>query len=170
MFPAIFTLLVLFTAVCAVGVIVCRNTVNAAMCLLLCLVGVAGLFVCLEAYLLAFLLLLVYAGAVVTLFLFIVMLLDVRGGAPLARNPLATVAGIIAAALVLGGLGSFWMRGHLAAPAASAAPALGASLKAYAYPLFTAYLLPVQVLGFLLLVAMIGVVVLSKKPDPGPKP
>ena len=115
-FPFIF--LAVFTVICALGVILNRNAVNGAMCLLLCLAGVAGLFVRLDAFLLAFLLLLVYAGAVVTLFLFIVMLIDVRGGPPRARNPLATVAGIIAAALVVTGLASFWMRGHLAAPAA----------------------------------------------------
>src|SRR5688572_10577314 len=75
----LFNLLALFTLVTAVGVVVNRNAVNAAMCLLLSLVGVAGLFIALEAYLLAFLLLLVYAGAIVALFLFIVMLLDTKG-------------------------------------------------------------------------------------------
>jgi NADH-quinone oxidoreductase subunit J len=60
-------------------VVVNKNAVNAAMFLLLSLVGVAGLFVLLDAALLAFVLLLVYAGAVVALFLFIIMLLDTHG-------------------------------------------------------------------------------------------
>ena len=45
-------------------------------------------------------------------------------------------------------------------------PALGADLKAYAQSLFTTYLLPVQIVGFLLLAAMLGVIVLSRKMDP----
>jgi len=43
--------------------------------------------------------------------------------------------------------------------------AVGSSLKLYAYQLFTTYLLPVQVMGFLLLIAMLGVIVLSKRFD-----
>jgi NADH-quinone oxidoreductase subunit J len=47
--------------------------------------------------------------------------------------------------------------------AVAAAPGVGGALKPYAYQLFTTYLLPVQILGFLLLAAMLGVIVLSKK-------
>ena len=55
----LFNLFAVFTIACALGVVVNKNAVNAAMCLLLSLVGVAGLFVSLNAYLLAFVLLLV---------------------------------------------------------------------------------------------------------------
>jgi NADH-quinone oxidoreductase subunit J len=58
---------------------------------------------------------------------------------------------------------SFLARGRLVAPPTPAADALGAQLKLYAYQLFTTYLLPVQIVGFLLLAAMLGVIVLSKK-------
>jgi NADH-quinone oxidoreductase subunit J len=90
----LFNVFALLTLIAAVGVVVCRNAVNASLCLLLSLVGVAGLFVGLHAYLLAFLLLLVYAGAIVALFLFIVMLLDAKGDArpTLHRLPLAARA------------------------------------------------------------------------------
>ena len=159
----LFNLVAVFTLVTAVGVVVSRNTVNAAMCLLLSLVGVAGLFVALDAYLLAFLLLLVYAGAIVALFLFIVMLLDTRGDDRSRITGVPLAARVLAVALVGAGLVSFYARGRVAAPDPHTVPALGASLKLYAYQLFTTYLLPVQILGFLLLVAMIGVIVLSKK-------
>src|SRR5581483_8512794 len=145
------------------GVVVSRNAVNAAMCLLLSLVGVAGLFVSLEAYLLAFLLLLVYAGAIVALFLFIIMLLDTKGDEAPRVTSLPLFARIIAFALVATGVVSFIVRGHLEPVSAPSGPAVGASLKLYAYQLFTTYLLPVQVIGFLLLIAMLGVIVLSKK-------
>ena len=159
----LFNLFVLLTLVSALGVVVNKNAVNAAMCLLLSLVGVAGLFVALNAYLLAFLLLLVYAGAIVALFLFIVMLLDTKGDARPTLHKLPMVARILAIGLVIAGVASFAARGKLPEPVIAGVPALGASLKLYAYQLFTTYLLPVQILGFLLLIAMLGVIVLSKK-------
>src|SRR5687768_11876210 len=159
----LFNLFAVFTLVTAIGVVVNKNAVHAAMCLLLSLVGVAGLFVALNAYLLAFLLLLVYAGAIVALFLFIVMLLDTQGGARPTLHKLPIAARILAGGLVLAGLASFLARGKIASPDLASVPPVGASLKLYAYQLFTTYLLPVQIIGFLLLIAMLGVIVLSKK-------
>ena len=161
----LFNFFAAFTLICAAGVVLNKNAVNAAMCLLLSLVGIAGLFVALNAYLLAFLLLLVYAGAVVALFLFIIMLLDSKGNQRPGLKHLSLVARVIAFALVAGGFVSFFVRSRLPEPALGNTPALGAELKLYAYQLFTTYLLPVQVLGFLLLIAMLGVIVLSKKFD-----
>jgi NADH-quinone oxidoreductase subunit J len=159
----LFNLFAVFTIVTAIGVVVNRNAVNAAMCLLLSLVGVGGLFIALSAYLLAFVLLLVYAGAIVALFLFIVMLLDTRGSARPTLNKLPVVARVLAVALVVAGVISFMTRGRLSSQEVAADVAVGASLKLYAYQLFTTYLLPVQILGFLLLIAMLGVIVLSKR-------
>jgi NADH-quinone oxidoreductase subunit J len=159
----LFNIFAVFTLVTAVGVVVNRNAVNAAMCLLLSLVGVAGLFVALESYLLAFLLLLVYAGAIVALFLFIVMLLDTKGDSRPTLHKLPLAARVLAIGLVGLGVVSIMTRGHIASPDVTTIPALGASLKLYAFQLFTTYLLPVQILGFLLLIAMLGVIVLSKR-------
>jgi len=157
-----FTTLSVFTLVCALGVVLSKNAVNGAMCLLLCLAGIAGLFVQLHAYLLAFILILVYAGAVVALFLFIVMLLDMQGGQPWRARGSSIVAGIIAAALLITGLDLLAVRGRLA-DTAPLGHSVGSSLKLYSYELFTTYLLPVQVMGFLLLIAMLGVIVLSRR-------
>jgi NADH-quinone oxidoreductase subunit J len=159
----LFNFFALFTLVCAAGVVVSRNAVNGAMCLLLSLVGVAGLFVGLNAYLLAFLLLLVYAGAIVALFLFIIMLLDVKGDQRPGLKHLPLIARLVAVALVGAGVVSFLARGKLVAPVPDPAHTVGVELKSYAYQLFTTYLLPVQIIGFLLLIAMLGVIVLSKK-------
>ncbi|MDO8542012.1 MAG: NADH-quinone oxidoreductase subunit J [Opitutaceae bacterium] len=161
--PFLFLFFAIFTVVCAIGVVVNKNAVNAAMSLLLSLVGVAGLFVGLEAYLLAFLLLLVYAGAIVALFLFIVMLLDMKGDDRPRLAAVPMLARIVAVALVAAGVVSFIARGHLPSPPVQVEPAIGSDLKVYAYQLFTTYLLPVQILGFLLLIAMLGVIVLSKR-------
>jgi NADH-quinone oxidoreductase subunit J len=159
----LFLLFACFTVLSAVGVVVNKNAVNASICLLLCLVGVAGLFVQLDAFLLAFILLLVYAGAVVALFLFIVMLLDVQGRQSFGFTGMTTFAGLMSFALLLTGVGTIAMKGHLDAPRLNRLAAEGSHMKSYAYQLFTTYLLPVQIIGFLLLIAMLGVIVLSKK-------
>jgi NADH-quinone oxidoreductase subunit J len=161
--PLLFFLFAVFTLVAALGVVVCRDTVNGAMCLLLSLVGVAALFVGLNAYLLAFLLLLVYAGAIAALFLFIIMLLDTRRRARPRLRGIPVLARVLAVALVAAGVVSFVIRGQLVSPDLAGVPGVGGNLKLHAYQLFTTYLLPVQMLGFLLLLAMVGVIVLSKR-------
>lgn len=161
----LFYFLSAFTVLCALGVVLNRNAITSSLCFLLCLVGVAGLFAMLEAYLLAVLMVLVYAGAVVALFLFIVMLLDMNKPSPWSLKGLSTVSAVIAVALMIAGVCSFAAQGQLATLPLADVPAVGASLKGYAYQLFTTYLLPVQVVGFLLLIAMLGVIVLSKKFD-----
>ena len=103
------------------------------------------------------------AGAVVALFLFIIMLLDVQGRQSFGFSGITTFAGLMALALFLTGLGSIAIKGHLDAPRLNRLAVEGANLKSYAQQLFTTYLLPVQIIGFLLLIAMLGVIVLSKK-------
>jgi len=147
------------TLACAVLVVVSKDAVNAAMFLIVALVGVAGLFVLLDAALLAFVLLLVYAGAVVTLFLFIIMLLDTTPEALKPFKATTLLAATLGGALLVVGVLSLYHRAVFPAAAPGAAPAL----RAYAEQLFTTYLLPVQVVGFLLLIAMLGVIVLSKR-------
>jgi NADH-quinone oxidoreductase subunit J len=159
----LFNLFALLTVIAAIGTVLNKNAVNAAMCFMLCLVGVAGLFVILDAYLLAFVLILVYAGAVAALFLFVVMLLDTLGAPPKPFKRMTLIASTVAAALLAVGVLTLYKQPELATAAAT--PAVGASLKDYAYQLFTVYLLPVQIIGFLLLIAMLGVIVLSKKFD-----
>ena len=157
-----FTCLSVLALASAFGMVLSKNAVNGAMCLLLCLAAVAGLFVQLHAYLLAFVLVLVYAGAVVALFLFIIMLLDMQGGQTWRLRGLDLFAAAVVAALLITGLNLLAIRGRLeSAPATG--HSVGSSLKLYSYQLFTTYLLPVQVMGFLLLIAMLGVIVLSRR-------
>lgn len=159
----LFYLFAAITLGCALGVVFIKNAVNAALLFLLSLVGVAGIFVLLDAYLLSVLLILVYAGAVVALFLFIVMLLDAQGGTRKPFSKMTIAASTIAAALLGLGVLSFYQHGRLAGSPQVAAVTFDASLKDYGTLLFTTYLLPVQIVGFLLLIAMLGVIVLSKR-------
>lgn len=153
----------------ALGVVLNRNAVHAAVSLLISLLGVAGLFALLEAYLLAALLVLVYAGAVVALFVFIVMLLGMQGEEKPGFGKFGIIAGTLSFLLLLAGFATTFTADTLPPPVA-ALPSLGSQLKLYAYQLFTTYLLPVQIVGFLLLIAMIGVIVLAKRgTDAAPK-
>ncbi len=162
MADTLFIIFAVLTVASALLVVVNRNAVNAALGLLISLLGLAGLFVLLDAPLLAFVLLLVYAGAVVALFLFIIMLLDTTPGAQKPFKKMTVAASLLGAGLLVTGIVSLSQRAVLPeAPASVTVP----TLKHYAEQLFTTYLLPVQVVGFMLLIAMLGVIVLSKRFD-----
>jgi NADH-quinone oxidoreductase subunit J len=158
---AAFFIFSVLTLLCGVLVIVNRNPVTAAMSLVLCIISLAGLFVLLNAYFLAAVQVLVYAGAVMVLFLFVIMLLDLKEEA-LRRAKLArAVTGFVAVAGLVGVvLQTIWAakpsKGLAAPTLVGATPDLGKLL-------FTKYLLPFEILSLLLLVAMIGAILLSKK-------
>lgn len=150
------------TLASAILVVANRNAVNSAVFMIVSFLGMASLFVLLEAYFLAVIQVLVYAGAVIVLFLFIIMLLDVKGGDRQKFRPVTAVASIAAGALLFAGVGVLVKAPELQITAPEAA-GVGSNLKDFGALLFTRYLLPMQVTGFLLLVAMIGVIVLSKR-------
>ena len=147
----------------ALGVVFSRNTVNGAMCLIGTFLSMASLFVLLEAYFLAVIQVLVYAGAVMVLFLFIIMLLDVKESAAKKASIYTWAASLIGFGILVTGVVAISASESINNKAPKMPEASGTSLKAFGYELFTTYLLPMQVTGFLLLIAMIGVIVLSKK-------
>lgn len=166
----------LFSALTLLGallLVVNRNAVNGAMFMIISLIGMAALFLMLEAYFLFILQILVYAGAVMVLFLFIVMLIDVDK-AVAKPDAVTIVASIIGLALLVLGIVTLFAGDHATATALPTVQELpqtasaeyipfGTSVRGYGYGLFTKYMLPFQVTGFLLLIAMIGVIVVSKK-------
>jgi len=159
-----FYLFAAITVASALAVVCCRNAVNAAMNLIVSFIGLACLFLMLEAYFIAVIQVLVYAGAVVVLFLFIVMLLDVKGDAKKKIKPLGFIAGGIGFLIALTGVVAIVSSDAVTKGSAELPIATGSVLKSFGYELFTTYLLPMQVTGFLLLIAMVGVIVLSKRP------
>lgn len=165
MADSLFYFFAALTVLSALAVVFNKNAVAAALCFFISLCSVGVLFVLLDAYLLAFMLVLVYAGAVVALFLFIIMLLDMQGGTRPPFKISSTIASAVAGALLLIGVGTFTSHAHFATEVAPLAGDVSFStdLKVYGAKLFTTYLLPVQVVGFLLLIAMLGVIVLSKR-------
>ena len=137
-----------------------RNPVTSAMFLVLTIVSLAGLFVLLNAFFLAAVQVLVYAGAVMVLFLFVIMLLDLPVEERRRLNRFALVTGSIGAVALGVVIISTIVQstvGQGLQPQVQGGPvSLGQAL-------FSDYLLPFEIVSVLLLVAMVGVVLLSKK-------
>jgi NADH-quinone oxidoreductase subunit J len=146
----------------AAGVIVNRNPVASALCLVISFVSLAVLYFTLDAAFIGIIQVLVYAGAVMVLFLFIIMLLDLKAEARRRINAVTLLGGIaVTVAFVVqlcAVLGEF-------PDGAKPFPPLGPVRLNDAYnigmTLFGGYNLPFQAIGALVLVATIGVVVLS---------
>ena len=154
----------------AIGVVAAKSPVGSLLFMVTALGAIAGTFVLLEAHFLAAIQVIVYAGAIMVLFLFVIMLLnlghdyqrDLKGGA-FALISLAVV-GAIAGLLA-------WQLGGSAAldEATLGAPAFEADLDQYgavgaiAQPLYTTYVVPFEITGILLLVAIVGAVSLAKR-------
>jgi NADH-quinone oxidoreductase subunit J len=156
-----------------VMVITVRNPVYAALFLVLAFFSCAAIWMLLEAEFLAIVLVLVYVGAVMVLFLFVVMMLDINL-APLSEGfirylPVGVlVASVMAAELMV----VLWTRGRFDASAfpIPAPQAQGYSnTKALGELLFTRYLLPFEVAGIILLVAIIAAIALTLRKRSGVK-
>jgi NADH-quinone oxidoreductase subunit J len=161
------TLIFLIFAALAVAsslvVVIHRSPVYATMSLVVTLFSVAVLFVLLGAPFLGALQILIYAGAIVVLFLFVIMLLNVQQeeGAHARRGPQLVMA--ILGAIVF--LGMFWLAyRQTTLPATQPLTQELVSLKGLASVLFTDYLLPFEIVGLLLLVAVIGATVAARRP------
>jgi NADH-quinone oxidoreductase subunit J len=139
-----------------------RNPVTSAMFLVLTIVSLAGLFVLLHAFFLAAVQILVYAGAVMVLFLFVIMLLDLKAEERLRIKTIVALEGLVAAGALLAIF--FWSLSTLQAPLdRGEPPSLEGGATNLGKLLFSQYVLPFEIVSVLLLVAMIGVVLLSKK-------
>ncbi len=137
-----------------------RSPVTSAMFLVLTIISMAGLFVLLEAFFLAAVQIIVYAGAVMVLFLFVIMLLDLRAEQRRKLNKFSLVSGVLGAGL----LGTIIISTILRSGAgADGKPQLQGATGLLGKTLFTQFLLPFEVVSLILLVAMVGVVLLSKK-------
>lgn len=155
----------------ALSVISAKNPVHSVLFLILAFFNAAGLFVLLGAEFVAFILAIVYVGAVAVLFLFVVMMLDVSF-ADLRREGMQYLPlGIIIGGILLAEMAFMmfaWQPSMMAgANIAAAAPQELSNTHALGRILYTQYLLPFQVSGLILLVAMIGAIVLTLRVRPG---
>ena len=160
----LFYVLAAMTLLCGVLVVAnpfSRNPVTSAMFLVLTIISMAGLFVLLHAFFLAAVQVLVYAGAVMVLFLFVIMLLDLREEERRKIKKAGFITGLVAVTAIIG----LFVRSLLATHPGKDLPAPTAvgDTATLGKMLFTNYLLPFEIVSILLLVAMVGVILLSKK-------
>jgi NADH-quinone oxidoreductase subunit J len=156
----------------AVGVVVSRNPVHAALMLVMTLFGVAVLFVAQQADFLAAVQVIVYAGAIVVLFLFVIMLLGVdreeavRVDPLRGQRPLAVVLGVLTLAELLLLAHTQWATGQASTTGALSGPDTNVGKLARA--IFTRYLLAFEATSVLLVIAVVGAVVLARRPGRTP--
>jgi len=146
------------------AVVINRNPVASALSLVVSFLGLAALFVTLDAFFIGVIQVLVYAGAVMVLFLFIIMLLDLRAEERRRINFVAFSGGLLVALVFF--LQVYLVIGRLRG-ADSPFPVMPAprpdDVHSIGLLLFGNYNLPFQIIGVLILVATIGVIVLSKR-------
>ena len=145
-------------------VVINRNPIASALSLVVCFLGLSALFMSLDAFFIGIIQVLVYAGAVMVLFLFIIMLLDLRAEERRKMNWVAFVGGFLVAfsllVQILAVIGSTRMAKQAFPPLASQR---ADDVRNVGLLLFGNYNLPFQVIAVLILVATIGVIVLSKR-------
>jgi len=163
----IFVVAGIATLVGALGVVLSKNPVHSALMLVLTLFAVAVLFVAQQAHFLAAVQVIVYAGAIVVLFLFVIMLLgvdrteDIRSEPLVAQRPLAFVVSMLVLLEILLLARSTWSAGAPSIVGPASGP--GSNIQKLAGALFTRYLLAFEVTSVLLVIAVIGAVVLARR-------
>jgi NADH-quinone oxidoreductase subunit J len=158
----------------AVAMVASRNPVASLMYLALSFFALSGIFVLLEAHFIAAVNIIVYAGAILVLFLFVIMLLNLgHGRSSDLRGPVhrlvAIVAGAAVFALMVAMLGrgeETGMAGGIGQTTIDALLRSSGAVGAVADPLFRSYLVPFEITSLLLLVAIVGAVVLARRQSP----
>jgi len=164
MSPFLFWIFALLLLVFGAAVIINRNPVASALSLVVTFLALAVLFISLDAYFIGIIQILVYAGGIMVLFLFIIMLLDLRAEELRKINWIASAGGaavaLVLCAQIISVVGSF-------RPAKQPFPPLARSTSDDVHHigllLFGNYTLPFQIIGIVILVATVGVVMLSRR-------
>lgn len=145
----------------AIGVVASKSAVYSVLSLVAAMGMMAGLFILLKAFLVATILILVYAGAILVLFLFVVMLIDFKKESfSLQGFKLSPLVAILLSGLIF--LQIFHVINTI--PVQQSAAPQGTA-EAIGHLLFSRYLLPFELTSFLILAAVVSVVVLAKKDE-----
>jgi NADH-quinone oxidoreductase subunit J len=166
----LFYVVAIITVAAAIGVVILRNPVHSAVSLLLTFFMVAVLFIMSHAEFLAAVQVLVYAGGIMVLYLFVIMLVRLTDLGPgtvflSGAAPLAILGGVILGCLIAVGI----LLGSMAAGDGGAAAMTAidgqevGNTEAVGWILFTKYLVPFEVVSVVLLVAMIGAIVFGRR-------
>ncbi len=165
MFEAVFFYLFsLFAIVSGVGVVTMRNPIASALSLVICFFFLAADYALLGAHFVAVIQILVYAGAIMVLFIFVIMLLNLRHGDHLTFNDIGPRGVVGMATAGLFAIGLFTALGQLPETLPAPVGAEYGTIAMIGRALFEGpYLLPFETVSALLTVAVVGAVVLAKK-------
>ncbi len=163
MAQALFLVFAAIAVATACAVVLARNPVHSALALMACFLQISAIFVLLQAPLLAVIQIFVYVGAIMVLFLFVTMMLDIREATLQRFLPhgnsivfaMLAVLGVEMLALVL-------LSDRFAAAAPLAGAVTGGEIRGLSTALFSDYLLPFEVASVILLVALVGAIVLAR--------
>ena len=161
---AFFLLLATVAIVSGLTVVVTRSPIHSALALMVCFVQVAAVFLLLRAPLLAVIQMFVYVGAIIILFLFVIMMLDVRKEArtPFLKRWVALAVTIVA--LLSGEMFTLLlMAGQWQPPSYMLQAGEMSSVRELSITLFTDFLFPFEVASVILLVALVGAIILTRQ-------
>jgi NADH-quinone oxidoreductase subunit J len=165
MSPVLFAILAVLLIASALGVVLSRSPIRSALSLVMALFFVAVEFLFLDAQLVAALQIVVYAGAIMVLFLFVIMLLNLQDDPRMLSRLGVRVITVLLGSLFLLAAAHFFVKAGIGTGMgmAGAVPAGFGSTELLAETLFTRFLFAFEITSILLLVAIIGAVVLAKK-------
>jgi len=170
MTPALFVAFAAVLVVSSLMVVLHRNPVTSALFLVTAFCSLAGIYLLLHAEFLGMVQVIVYAGAIMVLFLFVIMYLnlkhDIESGVQIALR--RGIGWIVGAVLLAEGV-LFMTGGWAPGPVAPAVPQTAGNTQAIGQVLYTRYLFPFEITSMVLLVAMVGAIVISRSrraPEP----
>jgi NADH-quinone oxidoreductase subunit J len=158
-----FAIFATVAVLCAINVVLQKHPISSALSLVGVMASLAVLYLLLGGEFIAMAQIIVYAGAVMVLFIFVIMLLNAGIEVRRGRSWMATIFGVPALLGLLGVLGYLLVRWFPDAPAIKFGDFTGGTAKEVGYALFTTYLLPFEVTSVLILIAILGAVVLARK-------
>ena len=147
----------------AISVVLQRHPIASALSLVGAMGSLAVLYLQLGAEFLAMAQIIVYAGAVMVLFIFVIMLLNAGSESRRGRSWTATLLGLPALLCLVGFVSYFFLRAFSGAGAVKFGGYTGGSAEGVGIALFTDYLLPFEVTSVLILIAIVGAIVLARK-------
>jgi len=158
----LFFFLAFISIMSALMVVFSKNPIHSVLYLVVCFFSIAGHYLLLNAQFLAIVHIIVYAGAIMVLFLFVLMLLNLNKESDFQKSNLIKFAAVISAGIFMLVLVATLKNVDIAYAVTPINPNMG-YVKNIGQKLFTDYLLPFEVASILFLSAMIGVVLISKK-------
>lgn len=158
----LFWILTIMAIGCALGVVLSRNPVNSVIFLILTFFAISGHYLLLNAQFLAIVNIIVYAGAIMVLFLFVIMLMNLNSDTEPQKSWLVQLAGVVSGGTLFLVLIASISKANLLGVITPETTSIGL-IKVLGQVLFKNYVLPFEISSVLFLSAMIGAIVIGKK-------